>query len=79
MMERLLERSMTSGRIDDTLAIFEKRYEGYLKDTMPVVEHLKKEGVRLIGVSSKIHPMQMRRLNKIDILGRRGRASMDQI
>jgi adenylate kinase family enzyme len=50
MIARLLDRSRTSGRIDDNIVTYEKRYEGYLKDSLPVVEHLKNSKTRLIEV-----------------------------
>lgn len=52
MIERLLKRSETSGRIDDKVSIFEKRYEGYLDESVPVIEHLRTANVKLIEVSS---------------------------
>lgn len=79
MIDRLLQRSKTSGRIDDTLTTFEKRYEGYLKDSLPVVDHLKEEKTKLIEVSSNFRYMLMRKLNMIDILGRKWRARVGQI
>lgn len=63
-MERLLERAITSGRVDDTVAIFEKRYEGYLEDSLPVIEHLKSAKVRLIEVSCCDPVMLMREIEQ---------------
>ncbi|KAI9846087.1 MAG: hypothetical protein M1837_004343 [Sclerophora amabilis] len=52
LLERLTKRSETSGRIDDNIVTFEKRYEGFLQESMPVVEHLKATKAMLIEVSS---------------------------
>lgn len=79
MIERLLQRSKTSGRIDDNVVVFEKRYEGYLKDSLPVVEHLKNVNVRLIEVSCDDQHILMRELKRIDIFSRKRRTGMDQI
>lgn len=51
MVHRLLKRAKTSGRIDDHIEIFEKRYKGYLKDTVPIVKILKEDDVKVIEVS----------------------------
>ena len=50
MIERLLNRSRTSGRVDDNIVTYEKRYEGYLKHSLPVVKHLENTKARLIKV-----------------------------
>jgi hypothetical protein len=50
MIERLLNRSRTSGRVDDNIVTYEKRYEGYLNDFLPVVDHLKNTEARVIKV-----------------------------
>ena len=51
MKERLLKRLKTSGRVDDNVATFEKRYEGYLKESLPLINHLRATNARLIEVS----------------------------
>lgn len=45
MLERVQTRAKTSQsvRIDDNLETFEKRYQGYLDDTMPVINHFRKQ------------------------------------
>ncbi|XBW36727.1 hypothetical protein QEN19_002304 [Hanseniaspora menglaensis] len=40
MMERLMERSKTSGREDDNVASIEKRFDTFVKTSMPVIEYL---------------------------------------
>ena len=42
--ERILERSVTSGRSDDNLETLKRRFEAYIEQTMPVVEHYQKVG-----------------------------------
>ena len=71
MIGRLLKRQETSGRIDDNLEVFEKRYKGYLKDTMPVIEHLKMAETRLVEVSERHIVMLKKWLNKKRFLQRR--------
>lgn len=71
MLERLLQRSKISLRIDDNISIFEKRFEGYLQDSLPVVQHLKNFNVKLIVVSCNDRRMLMQELNVIDIFSRK--------
>lgn len=78
MIERLLERSKTSERIDDNVFVFEKRYEGYLKDSLPVVEHLKNVNVRVIEVSCDNQHISTKELNRIDIFSRKRRTGLDR-
>lgn len=42
MMERLLERSKSSGREDDNIQSIEKRFDTFVKTSMPVIEYLDK-------------------------------------
>ena len=42
MEERLLRRGETSGRADDNAESIKKRFQTYLKKTMPVIEHYEK-------------------------------------
>ena len=42
MLERLLERSKTSGREDDNLESIEKRFDTFVKTSVPVIEYLDK-------------------------------------
>lgn len=51
MLERLLQRSKTSGRIDDNVATFEKRYAGYVEDSLPAIVHLMDREVTVFDVS----------------------------
>ena len=57
MKKRLLRRSETSGRIDDNVATFKKRYGGYLEEYVPVVERLRTAKATLIEVSSSDRPV----------------------
>ena len=45
MLERVQKRAETSQRlrIDDNLETFEKRYQGYLDDTIPVTNHFRNQ------------------------------------
>ena len=78
MIERLLQRSKTSGRIDDNIITFEKRYEGYLKDSLPVVEHLENANVKLIKVSYDDNQhISTIKLSRTDIFSGKWRRAMD--
>lgn len=49
MLQRLLARANTSGRVDDNEITFQKRMKDFRERTVPVIEHLKNEG-KLIEV-----------------------------
>ena len=51
MLQRLLRRAETSGRVDDNEETFKKRYEGFLDDSVPVLDFFQSEG-KLVEVSS---------------------------
>lgn len=38
MIDRIMERSKTSGRNDDNLEILEKRFDTFENETLPIVE-----------------------------------------
>ncbi len=42
MEARLLERGKTSGRADDNIASIKKRFQTYVKETVPIIEHFDK-------------------------------------
>lgn len=44
MLQRVLNRGRTSGRIDDNEEAFWRRWNGYLDDTLPVLEYLRGKG-----------------------------------
>lgn len=44
MLARLLERGKTSGRDDDNVESIKKRFKTYEEQTMPVIDHYKKQG-----------------------------------
>lgn len=41
MLQRLLKRGETSGRIDDNIETIKKRFETFKSSSYPVVEHYK--------------------------------------
>jgi adenylate kinase family enzyme len=43
MQKRVLGRVEKDGRFDDDKAIFDLRVDGFLRDTMPVVEYLRQQ------------------------------------
>ena len=42
MVERLLQRGATSGRVDDNVETIKKRLNTYQQATLPVIEHYQK-------------------------------------
>lgn len=44
MINRIMERSKTSGRNDDNIESLKKRFETFKKETMPIVELYDKQG-----------------------------------
>ena len=44
MINRILERSKTSGRTDDNIDVLRKRFSAYEKETMPIVNDFKAKG-----------------------------------
>lgn len=44
MINRIMERSKTSGRNDDTIEVLQKRFNTFKQETMPIVEKYEKEG-----------------------------------
>lgn len=45
MLQRLLRRAETSGRVDDNVETFKKRYQGFLDDSMPVLDFFRSKGL----------------------------------
>ena len=43
MLCRVRNRAKTSGRVDDTDAIFEKRYQGFLNEREEILDYFKQE------------------------------------
>jgi len=44
MVRRLRKRAESSGQIDDNSEAFRKRLDTYRKESLPVVDHLRKRG-----------------------------------
>jgi len=44
MEQRLIKRGETSGRADDNAETIKKRFATFLEKTMPVIQHIEKEG-----------------------------------
>jgi len=51
MEKRILERAKTEGRSDDNMSTIKKRFHTYEEDTMPVIEHYKREN-KLFTISA---------------------------
>ena len=52
----MLNRAKTSGRVDDTEAIFDKRYQGFLDESEEVIRYFEQEK-KLVKVTTRnIHP-----------------------
>ncbi|KAF6232774.1 hypothetical protein HO173_008988 [Letharia columbiana] len=43
LLQRVLNRAKTSGRVDDTEAIFEKRYQGFLDESEEIIRYFEQE------------------------------------
>ncbi|KAM0805610.1 adenylate kinase-domain-containing protein [Usnea florida] len=43
LISRMLNRAQTSGRVDDTEAIFDKRYQGFLNESREVIRYFEQE------------------------------------
>ena len=52
----MLNRAQTSGRVDDTEAIFDKRYQGFLSESEEVILYFEQEKKLFKVVARKIHP-----------------------
>lgn len=50
MLERLLQRGKTSGRIDDNIESIKKRFKTFVETSVPVVEYFEKQG-KVVKVS----------------------------
>jgi adenylate kinase family enzyme len=48
MLERLLHRGKTSGRIDDNIDVIKKRFETYNNETKPVIDYFKSQNRAVI-------------------------------
>jgi adenylate kinase family enzyme len=44
MLKRVLGRRETDGRFDDDTRIFNLRIDGFLRNTMPVIEYFRQNG-----------------------------------
>jgi UMP-CMP kinase len=44
-LDRAMKRGESSGRSDDNLESFKKRYHTYTSQTMPIIEHYEKKGL----------------------------------
>ena len=56
LVSRMLKRAQTSGRVDDTEAIFDKRYQGFLNESEEVIRYFEQEK-KLVKVTARnIHP-----------------------
>ena len=49
MLERMLNRAETSGRVDDNLETFKKRYKGFLEDSAGVIAEFQARGSEVPG------------------------------
>ena len=52
LLARVLNRSKTSGRVDDTEAIFDKRYQGFLDESKEIIRYFEQEE-KLIKVTKE--------------------------
>ena len=52
LLDRMLNRAKTSSRVDDTEAIFEKRYQGFLDQSEEIIHFFERED-KLVKVMMK--------------------------
>ena len=51
MVERLLERGKTSGRVDDNEETIRKRFNTFQQSTLPVIEHYQqKDKIKKVSI-----------------------------
>ena len=48
MMERLIKRGKTSGRIDDNVEVIKKRFETYQHETKDVINYFKSKNKAIV-------------------------------
>jgi adenylate kinase family enzyme len=65
MERRVLKRSKDSNRIDDNLETLHKRFSQFQKQTMPCVDHLRKENKVLEVIILPASPVDMSVLYKV--------------
>lgn len=56
MIGRMLNRAETSGRVDDTEAIFDKRYQGFLDESEDIIRYFEQEKKLVKVHARKTHP-----------------------
>ena len=60
MLQRLLKRGETSGRIDDNIESIKKRFKTFLDTSYPVVEHYMKLGkVKTVHILPNLNILKM--------------------
>mmetsp|Transcript_21730 Transcript_21730/g.35017 ORF Transcript_21730/g.35017 Transcript_21730/m.35017 type:complete len:213 (+) Transcript_21730:56-694(+) len=52
--KRLLQRGKTSGRSDDNLESIKKRFVNYEKETLPILDKLEKDGIKIEKIDSSV-------------------------
>jgi UMP-CMP kinase len=56
MTERILQRSLSSGRTDDNAEVIKKRLVQYKAETFPIIERFQKEHRRVFEVDGELGP-----------------------
>ena len=54
--EVIIERLQSRGRIDDTKSAINVRLEEFNEVTLPILDHFKKEGIKIINVDASLTP-----------------------
>jgi UMP-CMP kinase len=60
MLQRLLNRGKTSGRVDDNEEVIKKRFKTFIETTMPVVNYFEAQG-RVVKVSAVPSPEEVQK------------------
>ena len=59
MTQRILQRSLSSGRTDDNLEVIKKRFVQYKAETFPIIERYQKEGRSVFELDGEKGPEEV--------------------
>ena len=61
------DRLMKRGRIDDTVAAIQKRFEEYNSATLPIIERFRNEGYRIVNINAANDPQTIHK-NMVSVI-----------
>lgn len=59
MTERIMKRSLSSGRVDDNKEVIKKRFVQYNSETFPIIERYKKENRNVFEIDGEKGPEEV--------------------